>query len=51
MIICVVSLGLLYISVFISSVFYFCFLSNSQEIGWEEHFRNDKFCVEWDVKP
>jgi len=21
-----------------------------QEIGWEEHFRNDLFCVEWDVK-
>ena len=23
----------------------------SQEIGWEEHVRNDRFCVEWDVKP
>jgi len=23
----------------------------SQEIGWEEHIRNDLFCVEWDVKP
>ena len=23
----------------------------SQEIGWEEHLRNDLFCVEWDVKP
>ena len=22
-----------------------------QEIGWEEHLRNDLFCVEWDVKP
>jgi len=21
----------------------------SQEIGWEEHLRNDLFCVEWDV--
>ena len=21
-----------------------------QEIGWEEHLRNDLFCVEWDVK-
>ena len=21
----------------------------SQEIGWEEHVRNDLFCVEWDV--
>jgi len=25
--------------------------STSQEIGWEEHLRNDLFCVEWDVKP
>jgi len=23
----------------------------SQEIGWEERFQNDLFCVEWDVKP
>jgi len=23
----------------------------SQEIGWEEHLRNDLFCVDWDVKP
>ena len=22
-----------------------------QEIGWEERFRNDLFCVECDVKP
>jgi len=22
----------------------------SQEIGCEEHLRNDLFCVEWDVK-
>jgi len=22
-----------------------------QEIGWEEHPRNDQFGVEWDVKP
>jgi len=22
-----------------------------QEIGWEEHLRNDLFCVEWDAKP
>ena len=29
----------------------FCFLSTSQEIGWEERLRNDLFCVEWDVKP
>jgi len=21
-----------------------------QEIGWEEHLRNDLFCVEWDIK-
>ena len=26
-------------------------LSTSQEIGWEEHLRNDLFCVDWDVKP
>jgi len=32
-------------------VFDFCFLSTSQEIGWEEHLRNDLFCVQWDVKP
>jgi len=24
----------------------FCFLSTGQEIGWEEHLRNDLFCVE-----
>jgi len=29
----------------------FCFLGISQEIGWEEHLQNDRFCVEWDVKP
>jgi len=22
-----------------------------QEIGWEERLQNDRFCVEWDVKP
>jgi len=22
----------------------------SQDIGWEEHLRNDLFCVEWDIK-
>jgi len=27
----------------------FRFLSSSQEICWEEHLRNDLFCVEWDV--
>ena len=21
-----------------------------QEVGWEEHLRNDQFCVEWDKK-
>jgi len=26
----------------------FNFFSISQEIGWEEHLRNDLFCVEWD---
>jgi len=29
----------------------FCFLSTSQEIRWEERLPNDRFCVEWDVKP
>ena len=29
-------------------VFDVCFLSTSQEIGWEEHLRNDVFCVQWD---
>jgi len=33
---CSVSLGLLYIFVVIFLVFDFCFLSASQEIGWEE---------------
>jgi len=27
-------------------VFDFCFLSTSQEIGWEERLRNDLFCIE-----
>jgi len=27
----------------------FCFLSASQEIGWEKHPRNDLFCVEWNI--
>ena len=27
------------------------FSAPSQEIGWEEHLRNDPFCVDWDVKP
>ena len=27
------------------------FLSTIQKIVWEEHLRNDLFCVEWDVKP
>ena len=27
------------------------FSHTSQEIGWEEHLRNDVFCVECDVKP
>ena len=29
----------------------FSFSVLSQEIGWEEHLRNDLFCVGWDVKP
>jgi len=45
------SLSLLYILVVVISWFSFCFLSSSQEIGWEEHPRNDQFCLEWDVTP
>jgi len=26
-------------------------LSTGQKIDWEEHAQNDRFCVEWDVKP
>jgi len=22
-----------------------------QEIGWEDRFRNDLFCIEWDITP
>ena len=29
----------------------FYFLSTSHDIGWQEHFLNDLFCVECDVKP
>jgi len=29
----------------------FSFCSTSQEIGWEEHLRNDLFCVKCDVEP
>ena len=29
----------------------FSFSVLSQEIGWEECHRNDRFCVRWDVKP
>ena len=31
--------------------FSFSVLKGSQEIGWEERFRNDLFCDGWDVKP
>jgi len=27
------------------------FSSTSQEIRWEQQLRNDRYCVEWDVKP
>ena len=32
---------------------YICVVSSvlGQEIGWEEHLRNDLVCVECDVKP
>jgi len=39
---CSINLGLLRLFLLF---FYFCFLSTSQEIGWEEHLRNDLFCV------
>jgi len=29
----------------------FSFSSTSQEIGWEEHLRNDIFCVKCDAEP
>ena len=25
--------------------------TSTQEIGWEDHLRNDLFCAEWNVKP
>jgi len=28
-----------------------CSLILNKEVGWEEHLRNDLFCVEWDIKP
>jgi len=31
-------------------MFVFRFSVLSQEIGWEERFRNDLFCVGWGVK-
>jgi len=46
-----VSLVLLYNFEVVSRGFDFCFLSTSQEIGWDEPLGNDLFCVEWDVKP
>ena len=32
------------------SWFSFCFLTTSQEIGWEAHLQIDPFCVEWGIK-
>jgi len=29
----------------------FSFSVPRQEIGWEERFQNNQFCVEWDAKP
>ena len=29
----------------------FSFLSTNQEIGWENHLKNDLFCVKWGIKP
>jgi len=49
LVICI-SLGLLYIFVVHFRGFDFVvFFSTSQEIGWEEHLRNDLFCVKWDL--
>ena len=39
------------VALYCFSWFSFCFLSTSQEIGWEDRLQNDLFCVEWDVKP
>jgi len=33
------------------SWFWFCYLSTSHEIGYEEHLQNDLFSVEWDAEP
>ena len=35
----------------VKRLWWWWFLSTSQEIGWEEHLRNDLFGVEWGVKP
>ena len=48
---CSVSLGLVYIFVVISSGVLIFVFSVLVEIGWEEHLRNDLFCVKWDAKP
>jgi len=48
---CPVSLGLLYMFWLFLPLFDFCFLSTSQEIGWEAHLWNDPYCVKWDVQP
>jgi len=42
--------------VFLCSVFFLgggviCFLSTSEEAGYEEHLQSDILCVQWDVKP
>jgi len=52
---CLVTVRLVF-SVFIKLQFvlFVCFCGVfsvlSQKIGWEDHLRNDLFCVEWDVK-
>ena len=49
---CSVTLGLLYNCIFggyFYWVFVFVFSRACQEIDWEEHDRNDLFCVEWDI--
>jgi len=45
------SLDYLVLVLFAFVVFGLASLVLRQEIGWEDHLRNDLFCVEWDVKP
>jgi len=48
-------LGLFYVVYFVMDacllLLCFSFSVLNQEIGWEEHPRNDIFCVGWYIKP